>query len=142
MRAILRAAERDQATGVFGGAPRDQRCPFPRALRGRYTFSSLANFLAGAYNNGGFTQTFGASEVSQTNPNVGLFVQGEWTVHSSVTVNAGLRYDLQWLPEPIQVHTSVPTRYQVDTLRPATIKSSWVLVERLFTMPTAIMTTT
>ncbi|MGE0451278.1 MAG: carboxypeptidase regulatory-like domain-containing protein, partial [Vicinamibacterales bacterium] len=31
---------------------------FPRSYRGAYTFSSLANFLAGTYNNSGFTQTF------------------------------------------------------------------------------------
>jgi hypothetical protein len=33
-----------------------------------YVFS-LANFLSGVYNNAGFTQTFGATVVSQTNPN-------------------------------------------------------------------------
>ena len=49
----------------------DDRITFPRAVRGSYTFSSLANFLAGTYNNAGFTQTFGATEVSQTNPNLG-----------------------------------------------------------------------
>ena len=32
---------------------------FPRSIRGAYTFSSLANFLSGVYNNAGFTQTFG-----------------------------------------------------------------------------------
>jgi hypothetical protein len=36
---------------------------FPRALRGTYAFSSLANFLAGTYNNSGFTQTFGETSV-------------------------------------------------------------------------------
>jgi len=35
------------------------------------TFSSRANFLAGAYNNSGFTQTFGDRVAAQTNPNVG-----------------------------------------------------------------------
>ena len=32
---------------------------YPRSVRGAYTFSSLANFLSGTYNNSGFTQTFG-----------------------------------------------------------------------------------
>ena len=54
---------------------------FPRAVRGTYTFSSLANFLAGVYNNAGFTQTFGATDVAQTNPNVGIYVQDEWKIH-------------------------------------------------------------
>jgi TonB dependent receptor len=75
----------------------DDRITFPRANRGSYTFSSLANFLAGTYNNAGFTQTFGATDVSQTNPNVGVYVQDEWKVSPSVTLNAGIRYDLQFL---------------------------------------------
>jgi hypothetical protein len=66
-------------------------------VRGAYTFSSLANFLAGAYNNAGFTQTFGATAVSQTNPNVGIYAQDEWKAGPSLTLNLGLRYDLQFL---------------------------------------------
>jgi hypothetical protein len=71
---------------------------FPRAVRGSYTFSSLANFLQGAYNNAGFTQTFGNSSVDVENPNIGLYVQDEWKVRRSLTLNAGVRYDLQFLP--------------------------------------------
>ena len=70
---------------------------FPRAVRGSYAFSSLANFLAGTYNASGFTQTFGETVVSQTNPNLGFYVQDEWKAHPSLTVNAGFRYDLQTL---------------------------------------------
>ena len=73
------------------------RIVFPRSVRGSYTFSSLSNFIAGTYNNSGFTQTFGASEVSQVNPNVGLYVQDEWKIDPRVTLNLGLRYDLQFL---------------------------------------------
>ena len=40
----------------------DDTITFPRSIRGAYTFSSLANFLAGVYNNAGFTQTFGATD--------------------------------------------------------------------------------
>jgi hypothetical protein len=75
----------------------DDLITFPRARRGSYTFSSLKNFLAGVYNNGGFTQTFGASEVSQTNPNLGLYLQDEWKLTPRITLNLGLRYDLQFL---------------------------------------------
>lgn len=75
----------------------DDRITYPRSVRGSYTFSSLGSFLAGAYNNAGFTQTFGASEVSQTNPNVGLYAQDEWKVGPNVTLNLGVRYDLQFL---------------------------------------------
>jgi hypothetical protein len=75
----------------------DDRITFPRANRGTYTFASLANFLAGVYNNAGFTQTFGATDVAQTNPNVGVYVQDEWKLSRDITLNAGVRYDLQFL---------------------------------------------
>jgi hypothetical protein len=76
----------------------DDTITFPRSIRGAYTFSSLANFLSGTYNNTtGFTQTFGTTVVSQTNPNVGLYGQDEWKIGPSLTLNAGLRYDLQFL---------------------------------------------
>ena len=86
----------------------DDTITFPRSNRGAYTFSSLANFLAGAYNNSGFTQTFGATLVSQRNPNVGLYVQDEWKVAPGVTLNAGLRYDLQFL-QTITTDTNKPS---------------------------------
>jgi hypothetical protein len=75
----------------------DDLITFPRSVRGSYTFSSLANFLSGSYNNAGFGQTFGITELAQTNPNLGLYVQDEWKVTPALTVNAGVRYDLQWL---------------------------------------------
>jgi hypothetical protein len=70
---------------------------YPRSIRGAYTFSSLATFLTGVYNNSGFTQTFNTTVVSQTNPNVGVYAQDEWKINSRLTMNAGLRYDLQFL---------------------------------------------
>ena len=75
----------------------DDDITFPRATKGTFTFSSLANFLSGVYNNAGFTQTFGVTGVSQTNSNLGVYVQDEWKVRTGVTLNLGVRYDLQWL---------------------------------------------
>ncbi len=83
----------------------DDTITFPRSVRGAYTFSSLATFLAGTYNNSGFTQTFGTSTVSQANPNVGVYGQDEWKIHPQLTLNAGVRYDLQML-ETIEVDTN------------------------------------
>jgi hypothetical protein len=73
------------------------RIVFPRATRGSYAFSSLANFLTGTYNNAGFTQTFGTTEVTQQSTNLGAYVQDEWSASSSLTLNLGLRYDVQFL---------------------------------------------
>jgi len=75
----------------------DLTITYPRSVRGSYAFSSLANFLTGAYSSTGFTQTFGDSIVAQTNPNAGLYLQDEWHATGALTVNAGLRYDAQVL---------------------------------------------
>ena len=72
---------------------------FPGALQGVYTFSSVANFQANRYAT--FQQAFGAANQFQSNPNAGLFMQDEWKPTLSLSINAGLRYDAQLLPDPI-----------------------------------------
>ena len=73
----------------------DLTITFPQSIRGSYAFSSLANFQAGKYST--FTQSFGNTVVPQTNPNIGVFAQDEWKVSEKFAVNAGIRYDLQFL---------------------------------------------
>src|SRR6185369_3353755 len=88
------------AHAVRGGVDvlyNDLAITFPRASRGTYAFSTVANLAAGIYNNSGFTQTFGDTGVAQTNPNAGFYVQDEWRVNPNITINGGLRYDLQYL---------------------------------------------
>jgi outer membrane receptor protein involved in Fe transport len=75
----------------------DDTITFPRTNRGSYSFSSLANFLSGAYSSSGFAQTFGVTQVHQTNPNVGFYAQDEYKITPSFTLNVGLRYDLEYL---------------------------------------------
>lgn len=82
----------------------DDRIVFPRAFRGAYQFSSLANFLAGVYNNAGFTQTFGATDVTQQSTSLGIYLQDAWSVSPTLTLNLGVRYDLQFL-ETIETDT-------------------------------------
>lgn len=77
---------------------------FPGALSGVYTFTSLANFTSGTYSS--FQQAFGAPAQLQSNPNLGFFVQDEWKPRSDLTINAGLRYDAQFLPDPINTDTN------------------------------------
>jgi outer membrane receptor protein involved in Fe transport len=81
----------------------DDTITFLRSFRGSYTFSSLANFLTGNYS--GFSQTFGNPVLNQRNPNVGLYVQDEWRAASGLTLNLGVRYDLQFL-ESINIDTN------------------------------------
>jgi len=73
---------------------------YPRSSRGAYTFASMATFLTGNYS--GFAQTFGDPVISQTNPNIGVYAQDEWRASSRLTLNLGLRYDLQFIET---VHT-------------------------------------
>jgi hypothetical protein len=77
---------------------------FPGAIQGAFSFSSLANFLTGRYAT--FQQAFGATSQFQSNPNLGLFVQDEWRPTPQLTINAGLRYDAQFLPDPIGTDTN------------------------------------
>jgi hypothetical protein len=77
---------------------------FPGAIQGTYNFTSLNNFLSGNYLT--FQQAFGAPGQFQSNPNFGVFAQDEWRVRNNFTINAGLRYDVQWLPGPIQTDTN------------------------------------
>ncbi len=65
-----------------------------------YSFANLASFQAGRYQT--FQQAFGDPNQFQSNPNLGLFVQDEWRVHRKFTLQMGARYDLQYLPKPIQ----------------------------------------
>ena len=81
----------------------DDTITFLRTFRGSYTFSSMANFLASNYNS--YAQTFGDPVINQKNPNFGVYAQDEWRASSRLTLNVGLRYDLQFL-ETINTDTN------------------------------------
>ncbi|WP_255550719.1 TonB-dependent receptor [Granulicella sp. dw_53] len=75
----------------------DLTITFPQSIRGSYAFSSLATFQKGTYTT--FTQSFGNTIVPQLNPNIGFYAQDEWKISPQLTLNAGLRYDLQFLKQ-------------------------------------------
>jgi carboxypeptidase family protein len=77
---------------------------FPGALQGVYTFSNIANLQIGRYLT--YQQAFGDPVLFQSNPNLGFFTQDEWRLRPGLTINAGLRYDAQWLPDPIATDTN------------------------------------
>jgi outer membrane receptor protein involved in Fe transport len=76
---------------------------FPGNFSGSYQFDSLADFTNGRASR--YIQAFAGPGTSGpiTNPNItetGLFVQDEWQVLPTLTLNAGLRYDLQAIAQP------------------------------------------
>ena len=68
---------------------------FPGALQGVYTFPNMADFLAEPVHE--LPAGVRDPGTTQDNSNVGAFLQDEWRLSRRVTVNAGLRYDLQYL---------------------------------------------
>lgn len=57
----------------------------------------MAAFNTGTFNTGGYSQSFGIPSSQQSNPNIGFYLQDEWKIARSLTLNAGVRYDLQFL---------------------------------------------
>ena len=76
---------------------------FPGLFSGQFTFNSYALFASNTP--ASFTQNFAGAGTSggTTNPDLneyGLFVQDDWRISPKLTLNLGLRYDLQDLADP------------------------------------------
>ena len=72
-------------------------------ILGRYDFSSLANYTAGKISR--FRQTLPSSDPEElyydaTQRELALFVQDQFSPVQRVTLNAGLRWEGQWNPQP------------------------------------------
>jgi outer membrane receptor protein involved in Fe transport len=102
---------------------------FPGNFFGAYTFSSLASFnlnqpsrLVQAFAGPGTTGATTHPDIKEYSG----FVQDEWRVSSDVTINAGLRYDLQKFAQP-QVRNPDPqlSAAGIDTSSLPTDKNNW-----------------
>lgn len=62
---------------------------------GSYTFSSLANYQRGQYST--YSELFGTPELDRFHSYVSAFAQDSWRVNNRLTVNYGLRYDVEYL---------------------------------------------
>ncbi len=76
---------------------------FPGLFTGQYTFNSYSLFASNTP--ASFTQNFAGAGTSgaETHPDMNeysLFVQDDWRVNPKLTLNLGLRYDLQDVADP------------------------------------------
>jgi hypothetical protein len=65
-----------------------------------------------------FQQAFGLRDYTLKTPDYGFFIQDDWRIHPRVTLNLGLRYDLQIFPEAKFPNTLTPTLNTLTTTIP------------------------
>jgi hypothetical protein len=83
---------------------------FALNVNGTFSFSSVNDFLQGNFSS--FQQRFFAPDVTplvkQTGTDYAFYMQDTFKVNNRLTLYYGLRYDLQTLPEPINVNPFEP----------------------------------
>ena len=62
---------------------------------GTYTFRNIADYQAGRYST--YTQLVGDPFISRNHTYLSGYVQDSWTATDRLTLNYGLRYDVEWL---------------------------------------------
>jgi Carboxypeptidase regulatory-like domain/TonB dependent receptor len=73
---------------------------FTYGPKGEYRFGSLTDVPSGNYEL--YLQSFGQSTIPQTSPTYSFFAQDQFRATPRLTLNYGLRYDLQVLAQPTQ----------------------------------------
>ncbi len=107
------------SNGTFVTAP--TTCPAGTTTTG----GPLLFYLQGAGLSGPATDAAGASKI--TNNELSLFVQDKWQFRSNVTVNYGLRWDAQLMPDTVDPRTTAYGAFLNDPRFPSdgTIPNQW-----------------
>src|SRR5262245_29466410 len=79
---------------------------FLTAIAGAYQFSNLRDFANGRYTT--YTQGFGEPTDTTVSPYYNAFIQDNFKVASNISINLGLRYELQSLDQPIAANPQLP----------------------------------
>jgi hypothetical protein len=93
------------------------------------TGSPLLLYLQAAGPTGAATDAAGASVI--TNDEFSLFAQDQWQFHNAVTLQYGLRWDSQRMPETVDPQTTVFAPFLSDPRFPSdgTIPSQWAMFQ-------------
>lgn len=86
---------------------------------GSFSFSNIGNYLSDLYKPNScsgkpcwssFNQAFGPLGFTFNTNDIALFVEDQWKIHPRLTLNLGLRYEYEMLPDPISnlVNPAVP----------------------------------
>ena len=89
----------------------------------------LLFYLQGAALNGLATDATGASKI--TNEEFSLFIQDQWQPRNNLTINYGLRWDAQLMPDTVDPRTTVYASFLDDPSFPSdgTIPDQWAMFQ-------------